>query len=288
MRGEPVDRRHRPESRTVFRHVVVTVLRYAVAALVTLAFLIPFLVMVSTSLKTPREAFGANLIPHQLYPQNFVQAFTAQPFARYLLNSLLLSGLTVLGTLISCPLVAYSLAKVRWWGAYPLLLLVLSTMMLPPQVTLIPVFIFWNHLGLTNSYWPLVVPSFLGTAFFIFLLRQFFMNIPEDLISASRLDGANELQTYWHVVLPLAKPALAAVAVFQFVWTWTDFLLPLIYLNDSNLYTLSLGLYSFFNEHGVDWGPLMAASVLFTTPALLVFLVAQKYFIQGISLTGLK
>jgi multiple sugar transport system permease protein len=132
------------------------------------------------------------------------------------------------------------------------------------------------------------VPSFFGTPFFIFLMRQFLVNMPDDLLEAARLDGASELRIYWQIVLPLARPALATIAVFQFVWAWTDFLSPLIYLDDDAEYTLSIGLYNFFSEHGVEWGPLMAASALFTLPALVIFLVGQRHFVEGIATKGLK
>jgi multiple sugar transport system permease protein len=153
---------------------------------------------------------------------------------------------------------------------------------------MIPLYKLWNDVGAVGTYWPLVLPPFFGTAFFIFLLRQFFLGIPDELLEAARIDGAGEFRIYSQIVLPLARPALATVAVFQFMWTWTDFLLPLLYLNDKDKYTLSIGLYSFFSEHGVDWGPLMAACLMFTLPALLIFLVAQRYFIEGISISGLK
>jgi multiple sugar transport system permease protein len=155
-------------------------------------------------------------------------------------------------------------------------------------VTMIPVYILWARMGLTGSYVPLIVPHFFGLAFFIFMLRQFFRGIPDDLLDAARVEGASELRVYWHIVLPLAKPALVTVAIFTFVWSWTDFLLPLIYIDDPEQYTLSIGLYSFFSEHGVEWGALMAASVLMSLPLILVFLVGQRQFLRGISLTGIK
>jgi multiple sugar transport system permease protein len=166
--------------------------------------------------------------------------------------------------------------------------LVIGTMMLPPQVTLIPVYLVWNKLGLAGTYVPLIVPSFLGTPFFIFLLRQFLINVPDELLEAARIDGAGEWKIYWRLILPLTRPALITVAVFQFVWTWTDFLGPLIYLNDTSQYTLSIGLYNFFTEHGVAWGPLMAACLMFAAPALVIFVLGQRYFVDGIATTGLK
>jgi multiple sugar transport system permease protein len=177
---------------------------------------------------------------------------------------------------------------VPWRGRNTLFLLILATMMLPPQVTMIPIYIMWNKTPLMGSYWPLIIPSFLGSAFFIFLLRQFFRGVPDDLLDAARLDGASEFRIYWNIVLPLSRPALATVGLFAFVWAWTDFLNPLIYLSDPAKYTLSIGLYNFFSEHGVEWGPLMAACAIFSIPLIVLFIFTQRQFIEGISLTGLK
>jgi multiple sugar transport system permease protein len=258
--------------------------------LVTLLFVFPFLVMLSTSFKPDTESFT---IPPRLWSDNWIidnyqRVFDAMPFWRYLGNTLYVSAMSVVGTLLSCPLVAYSLAKLRWKGRETLFVLILATMMLPPQVTMIPVFIMWNKSPFMGTYWPLIIPNFLGTAFFIFLLRQFFRAIPNDLLDAARLDGASELRIYLNIVLPLSRAALATVGLFAFVWSWVDFLNPLIYLNDANKYTLSIGLYSFFSEHGIEWGPLMAACAIFSVPLVVIFIFAQRQLIEGISLTGLK
>jgi multiple sugar transport system permease protein len=254
------------------------------------AFALPFVIMLTTALKTPDQIFSTppRLLPTAPTWENFGTAVESMPLGRYLVNTIFLVVANVTGTLLSCPLVAYSLTKVPWRGRSPLLFVVLSTMMLPPQVTMIPVYKLWNDLGAVGTFWPLVVPPFLGTAFFIFLLRQFFAGIPDELVEAARIDGASEFRIYAQIVLPLARPALATVAIFQFMWTWTDFMLPLLYLQDPEKYTLSIGLYAFFGQHGVDWGPLMAACLMFTLPAIAIFIVAQKYFVSGISVTGLK
>jgi len=262
-----------------------------IAILVIVAvFVFPFVVMVATAFKNADDIFHAppHLLPHTWTLANFRQAFDQMPIWRYLANTVILCLLNVLGTLFSCPLVAYALSKLRWRGKTPMLIIVLGTMMLPPQVTLIPIYLMWNKIGATNSYLPLFVPAFLGTPFLIFMIRQFLMSVPDDLLDAARIDGSSELRTYWSIVLPLARPALATAAVFQFVWTWVDFLNPLIYLNDAKKYTLSIGLYNFFSEHGVAWGPLMAACAMFTLPAFLVFLLGQRYFVEGISTSGIK
>jgi len=273
-----------------FRGETRRVIQRLTVLLLVLVFLFPFLVMTATAFKQVGDIFHA---PPQFLPKswtlaNFRAAFDQIPLWRYLGNTLLLCVLNMVGTLFSCPVVAYALSKLRWRGRGPMLLLVIGTMMLPPQVTLIPIYLMWNKLGATDSYIPLVVPAFLGTPFLIFMIRQFLMSIPDELLDAARVDGASELRTYWSIVLPLARPALATAAVFQFVWTWTDFLNPLIYLNDADKYTLSIGLYGFFSQHGVDWGPLMAACVIFTLPAFVVFLFGQRYFTEGISTTGIQ
>jgi multiple sugar transport system permease protein len=264
--------------------------RWLAVLVLAAAFVFPFAVMVLTSFKGIGDIFHA---PPRFWPTvwtlaNFRAALSQMPFWRYLGNTVLLCALNVLGTLLACPLIAYSLSKLRWRGRGPLLVLVLATMMLPPQVTLIPIYLIWNDLHAVNTYWPLVVPAFCGTPFLIFMIRQFLMNVPNELLEAARIDGASELRIYWTVVLPLARPALATAAVFQFVWTWTDFLNPLIYLNSSSKYTLSIGLYNFFSEHGVAWGPLMAACVLFTIPAFVIFLAGQRYFVEGIATRGIR
>lgn len=266
------------------------VIRVLLVLLLVAAFVFPFAVMVTTSFKGADDIFHAppRFLPVRWTLANFRAVFTQMPFWGYLANTLLLCAANVAGTLFACPLVAYSLAKLRWRGRGPLLVLVLATMMLPPQVTLIPVYLIWNDAHAVNTYWPLIVPAFCGTPFLIFMIRQFLLGVPNELIEAARIDGASELRIYRSIVLPLARPALATAAVFQFVWTWTDFLNPLIYLNDSSKYTLSIGLYSFFNEHGVDWGPLIAACVLFTIPAFMIFLAGQRYFTEGIATRGLK
>jgi len=161
-------------------------------------------------------------------------------------------------------------------------------MMLPPQVSLIPVYLMWNKLGLVGTFWPLIIPLFFGVPFYIYMLRQFFVGIPNEYIEAARMDGASELRILYGIVVPMAKPAMITVALFQFVATWTDFFGPLIYLNDEKLYTLSIGLYNFFSANGTQWAPLMAACSLFTLPTFLLFRIAQRYFVQGAQLSGIK
>lgn len=277
---------HRPARRYLGRSLG----RHLILAIISLAFLLPFVVMVTTAFKTPQDVFHAppKLLPTTWVTTNFSAATHTMPFWRYLANTLLLVILNVAGTLLSCPLVGYALAKLRWRGRSLAFFSVLATMMIPVQVTFIPLYLLWNKVHAIGTFAPLIIPQFLGTPFYIFLLRQFFLGVPDTLREAALLDGASELRTYFRIMLPQAKPALATVAVFQFVATWTDFFLPLVYLNDSSKYTLSIGLYSFFGEHGVAWGPLMAACLYFTIPAVIIFMVAQRFFVRGITLTGMK
>lgn len=220
--------------------------------------------------------------------RNYRAAFKYIPFWRYVATSAVLVILNIIGTLFSSSLVAYSFARLRWPGREFCFLLLLATLMVPPQVTMIPGFIIIKWLGWYNSLQPLWVFSWFGNAFFIFLLRQFMKGIPNDLEDAARIDGCGFLRIYWHVVLPLIKPSLAAIAIFTFMNVWNDFMGPLILLNDHRLYPLSLGLFSLNVQAGANLGMMMAGSFLMTLPVLILFFVAQKYFIQGITLTGMK
>jgi multiple sugar transport system permease protein len=253
-------------------------------------FLLPFLWMLSTSLKSDTQLFAYPpiWIPNPLQWLNYPRAVTYVPFFTYLRNTLIIAIGSMIGATFSSSLVAYSLARIRWPGRHILLLLTIATLMLPYQVTIIPVFLVFKHLGWVGDFRPLILPQFFCVAYYIFLLRQFFTSIPQELSEAARIDGANELRIYWSIVMPLAKPALAVVAIFQFIRSWTDYLGPLIYLNDQNLYTLQLGLYQYSGEHGREWGLLMAAAVLITLPPIVIFFLTQRTFVQGVTLTGIK
>jgi multiple sugar transport system permease protein len=195
---------------------------------------------------------------------------------------------TVAGTLISSALPAYAFSKLKWKGRDFLFFVMIATVMLPSQVTLMPVFLMFRDIGWTGTFLPLIVPAFFGNAFSIFLLRQFFLTIPKDLSEAALIDGCSEWTIFWRIVLPLAKPALATVALFSFMGAWTDFQGPLIYLHDESQYTLAIGLNSFLGRHGGEWNYLMAASAVVTVPLIAIYFFAQKTFIQGIAVTGLK
>ena len=215
-------------------------------------------------------------------------AVTYIDFFLYLRNTLIIAVVSTIGAVISCSLVAYSLARIPWPGRNILFIVTVATLMLPFQVTLVPLFLVYKNLGWIGDFRPLIVPQFFGGALYIFLLRQFFMSIPMELSEAARIDGASELRIYWFIIMPLAKAALATVAIFEFIARWRDYLGPLIYLNDQNLYTLSLGIYQYRSQYGAEWALLMAASVLITLPIILLFFFLQKTFVQGIALTGIK
>ncbi len=253
-------------------------------------FLMPFLWMLSTSLKAKTQiyAYPPILFPNPPQFVNYPTAVTYIDFFLYTRNTLIIALTATIGQLISCSLVAYSLARIPWRGRNFLFILTVATLMLPYQVTLIPLFIVFRQLHWVGDFRPLIFPAFFGSALYIFLLRQFFLTLPMELSEAARIDGANELRIYWEIILPLAKPALATVAIFEFIARWRDYLGPLIYLNNQNLYTLSLGIYQYRSEHGAEWGLLMAASVLITLPIILLFFFLQKTFVQGIALTGIK
>ncbi|MCH2181306.1 MAG: carbohydrate ABC transporter permease [Mariniblastus sp.] len=253
-------------------------------------FSLPLLVMVSGSLKTSGQLTRD---PYGLWPDgwnwgNYPEALASLPFLVYLSNTLLLCAGCVIGTTLSCALAAYGLSRVNWSGRRWMFGLVIATMLLPWHITMIPRFVLISELGLYNSLWAIVLPTFLGDAFFIFLLRQFFMTIPESLLDAGRMDGLSPWGLFWKVVIPLSKPALATVALFQFVTTWNDFGGPLLYLSDPQKFPLAYGLERFVSAYGDQTNLLLAAATLFTLPMILIFFLAQKTFIQGISTTGIK
>lgn len=268
---------------------------YFAVLFISILFMGPFLYTISSSLKHPTELyiFPPQWLPAEPQWDNWPQVFRQVPFATYIYNSVFVTGLALIGQVTSATLVAYGFARFRFPGRDVLFLLVLSTMMLPFQVTLIPQFLIFRELGWLNTYRPLIIPSFFGGGpFFIFLLRQFFLTIPIDLDESARIDGAGSLRTLVSILLPLCGPALGTVAIFSFLANWNSFLLPLIYLNTMSKYTLPLGLRHFqlVAETGGDPREhlLMAASLMVTIPSIVLFFSMQRYFVQGITLTGLK
>ncbi len=256
----------------------------------SLVFLLPLLFMISSSLKPEYQVldFPPKWIPNPLQWRNYPEALTYLPFGRFALNTLTIAAGAIAGNLLSCTVVAYGFARLRAPGKNALFMLMLATMMLPYPVTMIPIYVEFVKLGWVNSFLPLIVPAFFGSPFYIFLLRQFFMGIPTELEDAALIDGASRAQIIWHVILPLATPAIATIAIFNFQGVWNDFLPPLIYLHDQRKYTIALGLSFFRSTYSIKWAYLMAACVVTMLPIVAVFFLAQKQFIEGISMSGLK
>lgn len=274
-----------------WHHRAQRVLAHAVLLGLSAIFIIPFFWMVTTSIKTNSQliAFPIEWIPNPATLEHYRYGLTFVPFDRYIINTLIVAGFAVVGTVISCSMVAYSLARINWPGRNILFVILLATLMIPFPVTMVPLFIMFSKLGWVNTFLPLTVPAFFGNAFFIFLLRQFFMTIPRELSDAARVDGASELRIFLGIILPLSRPALATVALFQFIHNWSDFLGPLIYLGGaSEKFTVSLGLSTFQGEYSTEYGALMAASSVMLLPIVILFFFAQRTFIQGITLTGIK
>jgi multiple sugar transport system permease protein len=220
--------------------------------------------------------------------RNYLRAFDSVPFFRYVGNSLLLVGLTIAGALFSSAFVAYAFARLTWPGRGIALILLLGTMMVPPQVTMIPSFLVWRGLGWYNTLNPLWVPAWFGNAFFIFLMIQHMKTIPRELEEAARIDGLGVVQTWWYIIVPQLKPSLAAIAILSFLGAWNEFMGPLIYLRDESKFPLSLGLFGMRIDHGADWSMLMAANMLMTVPSIVVFFCFQRYFIEGMTVSGMK
>jgi len=267
-----------------------TVASHAVLVTLSIVFMAPFIWMLSSSLKPNAEIF---LIPPRLFPQewrfsNYIESVQAINFFGYLLNTLKYSIATTIGAVASNAMIAYGFARVRWPGRDAVFFFVIATMMLPAAVTMIPLFVFFSRLGWVPSLKPLVIPAYFGNAYFVFLLRQFLMTLPQELDDAARIDGCSEIGIFSRIVLPLAKPALISVFLFELIWTWNNFMGPLIYLRDPRTFTLSVGLQMYFTQHGAEWGYLMAAGTLFTLPMIVLFFIGQRQFIEGITLTGIK
>ncbi len=263
----------------------------------SVVYLTPFVWMVSTSLKTAAQAIASPpiLIPNPLVWGNYIDAFVRMNYLRALGNTLLYAVPSVIGTVISCSVVAYGFAIIKWPGRNIVFLLVIGTMMLPGQVTLVPLYVIFAKLGWTNSYLPMIVPCFFSSyvgswsgAFFIFLLRQFFLGIPKDLVDAARVDGSSELRILFQIVMPLSTPALITVCLLTFIDKWNDFYGPLIYIQDQTLYPLARAAQVFQAGHKLDWAQSMAAAALISIPLVILYFFAQRKFIEGITLTGQK
>lgn len=264
--------------------------KYILIIILCVVFLLPFVVMISTSFKTINDAFmlPVSIIPREFTLENYPAAMQRIPFFQFMGNTAFITFFTLLGQLVVTPMVAYSLAKIKWKGAPIISGLLMATMMIPYAVTMIPLYRIWHELNLTSTYIPLIAPAFCGNAFYIIIMRQFFIGIPNSLIEAAKIDGANEWQRYFKIVLPLCKPALTTVGIYTFLSAWSDYLGPLIYITEKDRLTLSLGLQQFLNEFTVDWTLLMAAATVFVAPVVLLFLIFQRNFVEGVATAGIK
>jgi len=283
--------------RLTFGGLVVSALKYAFLLLMSFSFVLPLLWMVTSAMKDDSQVYTVPPVwfPNPAYPINFINAWNTYNFNLYAFNTVVRYALPVtIGATLSSAIVAYGFSRIRWQGRDFFFYLCLATMMIPFQVTMVPLFIIWKNLGLVDTYFPLILPAYFGTPYFIFMLRQFFMTIPQELSEAARIDGANEFVTMWRVILPLTKPALTVVALFTFLNAWNDYLGPLIYLRQDEQYVLALGLENLrrtvisIGVSALAYPYLMAVSSVITLPILVAFFLAQRTFIEGISLTGIK
>ncbi|GAB2872273.1 carbohydrate ABC transporter permease [Lentzea nigeriaca] len=262
---------------------------HAIGLALGLMFATPVVFVFLTAVMSDDQAFTADLWPREWHWENFVEVFDKAPLFQYLINSLTYSLLATAGMLISSIPAAYALAKLQWRGRNLAFLLVIGAMMLPPQVVAVPLYDTWSSLGLTGTLWPLIVPYFLFDAFSIFLLRQFMLTIPQSYVDAARVDGCSEFQALVRIIVPMAKPGIAATALFCFLFTWNDYFGPLLYTGEvKDQWTLSLALATFKGMHIVQWNSSMAVTFLTMIPAVVLFVFAQKSFVKGITFTGVK
>ena len=284
-------RYRRARASLVLNRVVLWVLLAGGAAIMV----VPFVWLVRSALMTDNQIFyyPPQWIPDPIAWSNFTGALTAQPFFQYFINTMIIEVFAVTGTTITCAMAGFAFARLRWRGRNLVFGLLLTGVMLPYAVTLIPTFIMWSWVGALNTFFPLTVPAWFagaaGGAFNIFLCRQFFLGIPYELDEAAYMDGASPWQVFWLIILPLSKPVMVVVSIFTFIGVWNDFLGPLLYLgSDQSKFTLALGLATFQSTYTAQWGYLMAASLAVILPIVLLFFVLQRYFVEGITLTGLK
>jgi multiple sugar transport system permease protein len=274
------------------RRLLASMARQALLLSLALLWLIPFVWLIITSLKPLEQVFTRppQWIPRPIMWRNYVDALTNAgfPFLKLLGNSMFYSVLSTVGVVMSCAIVAYGFARMRFIGRDFWFVVLLATMMLPGVVTMIPTYVLFRLVGWVGGYAPLIVPSFTGSAFFIFMLRQFFLGLPWELTESARVDGAGELVIFWRIMIPLVRPALMVTVVFTFLGCWNDFMGPLIYLSDNSKFPLSLGLYAFQTKYQREWNLMMAASLVVTIPMMIMFFAAQKQFIEGITITGMK
>ena len=272
------------------KKTILNLLKWFVIILLCIIFVTPFIVMISTAFRTNADAFTQPvfLFPRVWTIENFPAAMQVIPYWRYMGNTLFITILSIIGNLLSTPMVAYSLSKIKWKGAPVIAGLLMATMMIPYSVTMIPLYKIYAKLHLTNTYVPLILPTFFGSSYFIIIMRQFMVGISDSLLDAARIDGANEFQRYSRIVLPLCKPAMTTVAIYAFMNAWSDYLAPMIYITKTEKLTLSLGLQQFMGEYSTDWARLMAAALIFVIPVVIFYIIFQRNFVQGVSTSGLK
>jgi len=273
------------------RRLLMAVANHSIAIVISAVFVLPFIFILLTAVMTQQQALTTHLWPSPFQWGNFAKVFSEIPLLRYTYSTLVYAVLSTIGTVASSIPVAYALSRMSWRGRNVAFLLVISTLMLPVQVTIVPLYVVFVRLHWIGSLKPLIVPAFFGDAFTIFLLRQFFLTIPQELSDAARVDGGGEFQIMTRVIMPLAKPAIAAVALFQFLYCWNDFFGPLLYTGSNpKIWTLAVGLsqYSETVHRSVLWNIQMAASVLFMLPVIVLFFLAQRVFVEGVTLTGVK
>ena len=272
------------------KRILIKILSVLFIIVLCIIFITPFIVMISTAFRTNSDAFTrpVSLFPREWTLDNFPAAMNVIPYWRYMGNTLFITVLSIIGNVVSTPLVAYSLSKIKWKGAAVISGLLLATMMIPYSVTMIPLYRIFSKLHLTNTYVPLILPTFFGSSYFIVIVRQFISGISDSLLDAAKIDGANEFKRYSQIVLPLCKPALTTVAIYAFMNAWSDYLAPMIYISKTEKLTLSLGLQQFMGEYSTDWARLMAAAVVFVVPVVIFYIIFQRNFVQGISTSGLK
>jgi len=277
-------------TRQVIRKAVRSLFSHFILLAGSAFFVMPLVYMLSTSLKATRQIakFPPDLIPNPFIWANYSDVFIYAPMHQYFLNTMFIIIPAILGAAVTSSLAAYAFARLRAPGKNIIFMLLISTMMLPGVVTMIPTYIIFARLGWVGTFKPLIIPALAGSAFFIFLMRQFFTTIPKELEDAALVDGCSRWRIFWTIIIPLAKPIMATVTIFAFMGTWNDYMGPLIYLAEKSQYTLSLGLQVFVQNHRTEWGMLMAASTMMVAPIIILFFFAQKQFVQGITLSGLK
>jgi ABC-type glycerol-3-phosphate transport system permease component len=293
--ARPTSSRPTPEviRRTVLR-IVGRIILYATLAAGAFVFSLPFIWMVSASVKPNYLTYVVPVKwippPGEWHWERYTDSWNlaSVPFSKFYVNTARITFLNIIGLVLSCSMVAFAFARIRFWGRDVLFLIVLATMMLPAQVTLIPIYLFWSRLGAINTIWPLVVPEWLANAYNVFLLRQFMMTISLEMDDAARIDGAGWFRIYWQIIIPMSRAALGVIAIQAFGWNWNNFLGPLIYLNATPKYTISIGLRLFQSQQAQNMPETMAMSVVAMLPTLVVFFIAQRYFIQGIVISGVK